>query len=204
MTTPLLQVEHLAKTFANGTGDPAVLHDVNIEAGSGEFLCIVGKSGCGKSTLLKLLAGFTPATSGQILIDGIPTSRPGVDRCVVFQEDALFPWMTVAENIAFGLKIAGRAKKEYLYEVDRFLELVGLTSFRNYLPREISGGMKQRVALARVLILKPKILLMDEPFAAPGCPNQRKDAGPAALPLAAVFPHHYLRHPRRQRGGHPW
>ena len=112
-----------------------------------------------------MLAGFLSPSSGEILLNGKPVADPGPDRCVVFQEDTLFPWLTVKENIAFGLKGRTRDKKAIEDEVERFLSLVGLSEFRNYLPREISGGMKQRVALARVLILKPEVMLMDEPFA---------------------------------------
>ncbi|PQP34026.1 ABC transporter ATP-binding protein, partial [Desulfobacteraceae bacterium SEEP-SAG9] len=132
---------------------------------NGELICILGQSGCGKSTLLKILAGFIPPSSGSVLLNGQSVTTPGTDRCVVFQEDTLFPWLTVQENIAFGLKPQTREKNVIREEVDLFLSLVGLTEFKNYLPREISAGMRQRVALARVLVLKPDILLMDEPFA---------------------------------------
>jgi len=142
-----------------------VLEDISFRAESGELICILGRSGCGKSTLLKIVAGFLPPTSGKIFLKHKSVEGPGPERGVIFQEDALFPWLTVQENIAFGLRGRGRDKKSRASEVERFLGLVGLTEFRNYLPGEISGGMKQRVALARVLILKPEVLLMDEPFA---------------------------------------
>jgi NitT/TauT family transport system ATP-binding protein len=143
----------------------AALEQIDFSVEKGEMICILGRSGCGKSTLLKILAGFVAPTSGQVLLRGLPVLRPGPDRGVVFQEDALFPWLTVQENIAFGMRQHRWPRKKVLEEVDRYLALVGLSEFRNYLPREISGGMKQRVALARVLILQPQVLLMDEPFA---------------------------------------
>jgi NitT/TauT family transport system ATP-binding protein len=163
----ILEVERLSKSFAtNGPEEITVLQDIGFRVRRGEFLCILGRSGCGKSTLLKILAGFMPPTTGAVRINGRPAARPGPDRCVVFQEDALFAWLTVRENIAFGLRGRGITRREKEREVDRFLSLVGLTDFGDYLPAEISGGMKQRVSLARVLILQPEVLLMDEPFAA--------------------------------------
>jgi NitT/TauT family transport system ATP-binding protein len=163
----ILEVERLSKSFAiNGSGKITVLQDIGFKVRRGEFLCILGRSGCGKSTLLKILAGFMQPSTGAVRINGRPAARPGPDRCVVFQEDALFGWLTVRENIAFGLRGRGITRREKERDVDRFLSLVGLTDFGNYLPAEISGGMKQRVALARVLILQPEVLLMDEPFAA--------------------------------------
>lgn len=163
----ILEVERLSKSFAtNGPEEITVLQDIGFKVRRGEFLCILGRSGCGKSTLLKILAGFMQPSTGAVRINGRPAARPGPDRCVVFQEDALFGWLTVRENIAFGLRGRGITRREKERGVDRFLSLVGLTDFGNYLPAEISGGMKQRVALARVLILQPEVLLMDEPFAA--------------------------------------
>ncbi len=135
---------------------------------AGRFFSDVGASllrvGCGKSTLLKIVAGFIPQGSGRVVLNQCTVTRPGLDRCVIFQEDALFPWLTVGENIRFGLKGKKSSKKEKAEELNRFLNLVGLSEFRDYLPGELSGGMKQRVALARVLILQPQVLLMDEPF----------------------------------------
>jgi len=161
----ILEINNLKKVFRVNGAFLAVLDGIDFTVKKGEMICILGRSGCGKSTLLKMLAGFLTPSSGEILLNGKPVTNPGTDRCVVFQEDTLFPWLTVQENIAFGLKGRTKNKKGIQEEVDRFIALVGLTEFRDYLPREISGGMKQRVALARVLILKPQILLMDEPFA---------------------------------------
>ena len=162
---PILEINSLRKVFHINESSLTVLDGIDFSVNKGEMICILGRSGCGKSTLLKMLAGFLSPSSGEILLNGKPVADPGPDRCVVFQEDTLFPWLTVKENIAFGLKGRTRDKKTFDEEVERFLSLVGLSEFRNYLPREISGGMKQRVALARVLILKPEVLLMDEPFA---------------------------------------
>ncbi len=163
----VLEIEHLSKRFTtNGSGDVSVLKDISFTARRGEMICILGRSGCGKSTLLNILAGFIPPGSGTVRLNGRPVIHPGPDRCVVFQDDALFPWLTVRENIAFGLKKRPMDRRQKKTEVDRFLSLVGLTDFGEYLPHEISGGMKQRVSLARVLILQPEVLLMDEPFAA--------------------------------------
>lgn len=163
---PVLEIRGLSKVYQWNGSSKLVLTGITFDAQRGELICLLGRSGCGKSTLLKILAGFTPPTSGAVLVDGEPITRPGPDRCVVFQEDALFSWLTVEENIALGLKGLGWDRRSFDREVEHYLSLVGLRDFRGYLPREISGGMKQRVALARVLILKPKVLLMDEPFSA--------------------------------------
>ncbi len=162
----VLEVRGVSKVFRMGDSFLDVLESIDIKADTGEFVCLLGPSGCGKSTLLKIISGFIPPSAGSVMLNSRKVSRPGPDRCVIFQEDALFPWLTVAENIAFGLKGQAGNRKIIQDETERFLSLVGLGPFRDYLPHEVSGGMKQRVALARVLILKPQVLLMDEPFAA--------------------------------------
>jgi NitT/TauT family transport system ATP-binding protein len=162
---PVLEVINLTKRFeVNGTSI-SVLADLSFNAGTGEMVCIAGRSGCGKTTLLNILAGFLKPSAGTVLVNGEPSRKPGPDRCVVFQEDTLLPWLTVRENIAFGLKRKVKDRNRLNQEVDRFITLVGLSDFHQYLPRELSGGMKQRVAIARVFILQPQVLLMDEPFA---------------------------------------
>jgi len=161
----VLSIDRLSKGFHTAGGYLPVLDGVSFNAEKGELIAILGRSGCGKSTLLKIVAGFIPPGSGKVLLNERPVSEPGPDRCVIFQEDALFPWLTVGENITFGLKGKRFSKEQKSAEMNRFLNLVGLTEFRDYLPGELSGGMKQRVALARVLILQPQVLLMDEPFA---------------------------------------
>lgn len=162
----MVRVRKLSKIFHLRDTRLNVLDNISFEAKEGELVCIVGRSGCGKSTLLNILAGFMVPSSGDVLLEGRRLSRPGPDRCVVFQEDALFPWLTVEENIAFGLKQGIFSHRLNRARLDEYIEMVGLTPFRSYLPSEISGGMKQRVALARVLILDPMVLLMDEPFGA--------------------------------------
>ncbi len=163
---PILEINSLGLHFKNNGSLLPVLEDIQLTVQPGEMMCVLGPSGCGKTTLLNVLAGFIKPHTGQVLAHGRPISGPGPDRCVVFQEDALFPWLTVAENIGFGLKGRGFSRRQKQKMVERYLSLVGLLPFGGYLPAEISGGMKQRVSLARVLILEPEILLMDEPFVA--------------------------------------
>lgn len=162
---PILEISHLGHVFQGTHSFLPVLENISFDVQAGELICILGPSGCGKTTLLNILSGFLLPSAGKAMCDGRSVTRPGPDRCVVFQEDALFPWLTVAENIAFGLKGKGFSRRRRRKMVDQYLAMVGLSTFGNFLPKEISGGMKQRVALARVLILEPEILLMDEPFA---------------------------------------
>ena len=142
------------------------LDKINLQVKAGEFLCIVGPSGCGKSTLLHLIAGLHPQTSGQVLIDGIPVAGPGTDRIMIFQEHGLFPWLTVGENVEFGMKMKGVPKAERQERMRYYLRLVHLAKFENSYIHQLSGGMRQRVAIARALATEPDVLLMDEPFAA--------------------------------------
>ncbi len=144
---------------------PALDH-VDLRVRNGEFLSIVGPSGCGKSTLLYMVGGFVMPTGGSVLIDGTPVRGPGIDRGIVFQEYALFPWLTVAENIAYPLKRLKSSPARVREVVDQYLALMGLTQFAHAFPRVLSGGMKQRVALARTFAYDPDILLLDEPFGA--------------------------------------
>ena len=167
-TTPKLRLEHVTKQFAvRGSNDTfTALDDVSIDLAAGEFLVLVGPSGCGKSTLLDLLGGLSEPTSGRILLDGRPISGPGLDRGIVFQQYALLPWRTARANIEFGLEAKGLPKKQRRALADDYLDLVGLAGFGDRYPHELSGGMKQRVAIARSLAFDPEVLLMDEPFAA--------------------------------------
>ena len=155
------------RSFANSQGffTPA-LQNIDLEIEQGEFVCIVGPSGCGKSTLLHLLAGLDRPTTGEIRVDGNVVQGPGTDRILIFQELGLFPWLTVRQNVEFSLKMAGLSRAERRDRARTFLRLVHLSHFEDHYVHQISGGMKQRVALARSLALRPKILLMDEPFAA--------------------------------------
>jgi NitT/TauT family transport system ATP-binding protein len=142
------------------------LDNIDLEVRAGEFLCIVGPSGCGKSTLVHLIAGLHAPTSGQVLIDHKPVCEPGTDRMLIFQELGLFPWLTVGQNVEFGMKMQGVAKAERREKVQYYLHLVHLAQFKDSYPHQLSGGMRQRVALARALAAEPDVLLMDEPFAA--------------------------------------
>jgi NitT/TauT family transport system ATP-binding protein len=155
------------RSYRNSRGSftPA-LQNIDLEIAQGEFVCIVGPSGCGKSTLLHLLAGLDQPTTGEILVDGSPVQGPGTDRILLFQELGLFPWLNVRQNVEFGLKLAGVGKEERRDRARHFLRMVHLSHFEEHFMHQLSGGMRQRVALARSLALKPKILLMDEPFAA--------------------------------------
>src|SRR5256714_9546269 len=142
------------------------LDHINLQVRTGEFVCIVGPSGCGKSTLLHLIAGLHQQTSGQVLIDGKPVQGTGTDRIMIFQEHALFPWLTVGENVEFGMKMKGISKAERQEKIQYYLRLVHLAKFKDSYIHQLSGGMRQRVALARALATEPDVLLMAEPFAA--------------------------------------
>ena len=166
--TAKIAVRGLGHEYVNSfTRDRVVALDgVDLEVGQGEFLTVVGPSGCGKTTLLNILAGLVVPTRGAVLLDGRPVTGPGRDRGVVFQEFAILPWRTVERNIAHGLEIQGTPKAERAAVVERFVDLVGLKGFEKKYPHELSGGMKQRVAVARTLAADPEVMLMDEPFAA--------------------------------------
>ena len=142
------------------------LDNINLQVRPGEFVCIVGPSGCGKSTLLHLIAGLQPQTSGQVLIDGNPVQGPGTDRILIFQDHGLFPWLTVGQNVEFGMKMKGIPKAERKEKTAYYLRLVHLAKFEKSYIHQLSGGMRQRVAIARALATEPDVLLMDEPFAA--------------------------------------
>lgn len=162
-----LVVNDVSKSFASSAGKVQALDHVTLQVGEGEFLCLVGASGCGKSTLLNIIAGLEKPDSGEVLSDGEPISGPGRDRMVMFQESALFPWLDVLGNVLFGLRRKPNLTNKDRCEVAKYyLELVGLTRFERANIHELSGGMKQRVALARALAPNPRVLLMDEPFAA--------------------------------------
>ena len=162
----LLQIRGLRKDFSGAAGPVTALEGIDLDVVEGELAVIVGPSGCGKSTLLNIVAGLEHGTSGEARIDGRPITGPGADRGMVFQSYTLFPWLSVRENVEFGLRIKGVPKNDRAATARRYLGLVGLADFENALPKELSGGMKQRVAIARVLANQPRMLLMDEPFGA--------------------------------------
>jgi NitT/TauT family transport system ATP-binding protein len=161
-----IQVSGVDVRFRTPGAEVVALRSIELSIAPGEFVCLLGPSGCGKSTLLNAIAGFVPPTSGAIEVDGAKVKGPGPDRGMVFQEYALFPWMTVAQNIAFGLQIQKKPKAEIAAKVDALLGMLKLGDFRERFPRDLSGGMRQRVAIARVLAIDSPILLMDEPFGA--------------------------------------
>jgi NitT/TauT family transport system ATP-binding protein len=163
---PLLSLARVTKRFASSRHDTTAVQDISLDIRAGEFVCVVGPSGCGKSTLLNIVAGLDRPTSGSVTFDGAAVRGPGADRVVVFQEAALYPWLNVRANVEFGLKMRGVPRRERRERVDRFLELVNLERFDRAFVHELSGGMKQRVQLARALAVEPRMLLMDEPFAA--------------------------------------
>ncbi|MFI6014580.1 ABC transporter ATP-binding protein [Streptomyces sp. NPDC051243] len=172
-TTPKIVFEDVRKDFTvkDRTRDGqairfTALDGIDLEIGDGEFVVLVGPSGCGKSTLLELLGGLTQPTGGRILLDGEPVTGPGLDRGIVFQQYALLPWRTAQGNVEFGLEATGAPRRQRAARAREFLELVGLSGFEERHPHELSGGMRQRVAIARSLAYDPDVLLMDEPFAA--------------------------------------
>ena len=161
-----LQIDRLCKSFGHGSRRKEVLRDVSFAVHSGEFVALVGSSGSGKSTVMRLIAGLDRPTAGSITLDGCPVTAPGSDRGMVFQKYSLYPWLTAAQNVAFGMELQGRPRQEIRERTGYFLEVVGLADAARRLPRELSGGMQQRVAIARALAAEPRVLLLDEPFGA--------------------------------------
>ncbi|MDR3283159.1 MAG: ABC transporter ATP-binding protein [Candidatus Methanoplasma sp.] len=161
-----IRIEGLGKTYRREQKETVVIEDLNLEIRKGELITFVGPSGCGKTTLLKLIAGLIPPTYGTVMIDGRTCTEPGADRGMVFQDFALFPWRSVRKNVEFGLEVAGVPKAERRERADKYIKLVGLDKFADSRVYELSGGMKQRVGIARALVVKPDVILMDEPFGA--------------------------------------
>jgi NitT/TauT family transport system ATP-binding protein len=162
---PQIRVDGVSKTYRSESGPVEALTDVDFDVDNGEFVSIVGPSGSGKSTIFRIIAGLEAPTEGTVLVDGSPVTEPGPDRGMVFQDDALFPWRTVAENVSYGLEEVGPPRGFTIDErIDYCLELVGLTDKADAYPKELSGGQRQRVGIARALAVDPPILLMDEPF----------------------------------------
>lgn len=160
-----LSIINVNKIYKNESGEIEILRDINFEVESGEFICIVGPSGCGKSTLVNIIAGLDNSTTGRVDLNNKEINSPGPDRAIVFQDFALFPWLTVIDNIELGMKIKGIPKKERRKKALNYLAMVHLSEFKDYYIHQLSGGMRQRVSIARALAMESEILLMDEPFA---------------------------------------
>ena len=164
---PKVQIKAVEKIYEGRNGKTVALNGVNLDIYDNEFICVVGPSGCGKSTLLNIIAGLHEATAGEVLVDGVKVEGTGVDRGVVFQQYALFPWLTVKKNVMFGLKLKKDLTDAQREEIAmKYIKMVGLEKFVDAYPKELSGGMKQRVAIARAYAVNPSLLLMDEPFGA--------------------------------------
>ena len=161
-----VHIDHVVKKFNGRNGEMVALNGVDLDIHENEFVCVVGPSGCGKSTLLNIIGGLENPTEGQVLVDGKPVQGPGPDRGIVFQQYALFPWLTVEKNVQFGLKLQGKSNEEAEEIARKYLKMVDLEGFAKAYPKELSGGMKQRVAIARAYAADPEVLLMDEPFGA--------------------------------------
>ena len=164
--TPAISVRSATKVYISQRGETVSLDRVSLDVAQGEFVTLVGPSGCGKSTMLNLIAGLLMPTSGEVLVEGRRVTGPGPDRGVIFQQYALFPWLTAQENVEFGLRLQNLGREERTERAQHYLRLVGLQDFARALPKELSGGMKQRCAIARAYAVNPSLLLMDEPFGA--------------------------------------
>ena len=161
-----IEIRNVSKSYETRKGDFLALDTVNLNVGKNEFICVVGPSGCGKTTLLNIIAGLIPASTGEVLVKGERVEGPGKGKGVVFQQYALYPWLTVQKNVEFGLKMHGVGKEERAGIASKYIDMVGLSKFASAYPKELSGGMKQRVAIARAYSTNPDVLLMDEPFGA--------------------------------------
>ncbi len=175
MTVPAVEAKQVtgavhcravSKVFGDNDSEVVAVDSVNLDVAAGEFVVILGPSGCGKSTLLSMIAGLESITSGEIVADGEPVVGPGPDRCMIFQQSSLYPWMSVADNVSFGLKLRGVPKTQRRQKAQELLQTMGLGDFADTHPDGLSGGMRQRAAIARALAMQPRVLLMDEPFAA--------------------------------------
>jgi len=170
-SAPIVSVRNVHKTYPGGV---EALNDISLDFPEGKLTTLLGPSGCGKTTLLKIIAGLLPATRGEVLVEGRPVTGPGPERAFVFQDFALMPWATVVRNVAFGLELRGMARSEREAVAARYIEQIGLKGFETKYPHELSGGMRQRVGLARALAVNAKVLLMDEPFSAVDEQTRRK------------------------------
>ncbi len=169
-----IEIKNINKSFEGRGKNLSVLENINLTINDGELVCLLGPSGCGKTTLLRLIAGLEKPTSGEVIANGEVVEKPSGDRAVIFQQYSLFPWLTVLQNVTFGLEISGGSKEENIKAAERYLTSVGLIDFKDSYPHELSGGMKQRVAIIRSLLNHSPILLMDEPFSAVDMQNRHK------------------------------
>ncbi len=169
-----IEIKNINKSFDGRGKNLSVLEEISLTIDDGELVCLLGPSGCGKTTLLRLIAGLDQPTSGEIIANGELVEKPSGDRAVIFQQYSLFPWLTVIQNVTFGLEISGGSKEENIQAAERYLKSVGLLEFKDSYPHELSGGMKQRVAIIRSLLNHSPILLMDEPFSALDMQNRHK------------------------------
>ena len=169
-----IEIKNINKSFDGRGKNLSVLEEISLTIDDGELVCLLGPSGCGKTTLLRLIAGLDQPTSGEIIANGELVEKPSGDRAVIFQQYSLFPWLTVIQNVTFGLEISGGSKEENIRAAERYLKSVGLLEFKDSYPHELSGGMKQRVAIIRSLLNHSPILLMDEPFSALDMQNRHK------------------------------
>ena len=199
----ILSAEHVTRTFSIGRGpDVVAVHDFSLQVEEGEFICLLGASGCGKSTMLNMFAGFIQPTQGRVLLRGEPITRVEPRCGVVFQSYALFPWKTVQGNVEFGLRMQRVPADERRRRAARFIELVKLQGFERHYPVELSGGMQQRVTLARILAADPEVLLMDEPFAALDAMT-RQEMQEELLRIQEESPENRrVHHPQHRRGDH--
>ena len=198
-----IAIDDLVIAFGDGAARRIAVGPMSFAVEPGEFVCVLGPSGCGKSTVLNVVAGFIAPESGHVKIDGVEIRAPGADRGVVFQQPTLFPWKTVLENIAYGPRVGGRSRAEAEAIARRFMQMVGLSAFAGYYPQALSGGMQQRVGIARALAIQPNVLLMDEPFGALDAQTRTHDAGGAARHLGRAAHHGAVHHPRHRGGDLP-
>ena len=167
-----VSIRNVVKKYDTRNGEMIALNGANLDIMENEFICVIGPSGCGKSTLLNIIAGLLEPTSGEVIVDGHKVEGTGVDRGVVFQQYALFPWLTVKKNVQLVMKLQGKSQSEMDAIAEKYIKMVGLEKFIDSYPKELSGGMKQRVAIARAYAVNPSVLLMDEPFWCSGCPDK--------------------------------